>query len=237
MKGRSCKTTRCYNSESVAADQACSAQGQRGAAATAALPFQDASSFRDAVPPLGASPVASQAHLLAAAADTASDTAAVAAAAGGDAAAAAAGDAAAAAAGDTAAAAGDTAAAAAVLGSSTWHDGDGEPGSGVVEAGGAAPEAQLSLEWLRSAPPDVATAFLMSVGGETGVAPKLQLLLLRSLQCLYTCLLHACMHPLLPSLQGLVEFAGHARMFARCPNSTFRCWYVCYAQAIIITHS
>ena len=39
---------------------------------------------------------------------------------------------------------------------------DAEPG-GV--GGGAVPDALLSLEWLRSAPPDVAAAFLMSVEG------------------------------------------------------------------------
>ncbi|KAL3160951.1 hypothetical protein ABBQ38_009343 [Trebouxia sp. C0009 RCD-2024] len=169
--------------------QACPAQGPHGAAAAAALLFRDASTLRDVIPQMGASPVASQAHSLpAAAADTAGDAAATAAAAGDGTAAAAAGDAAAAvagaaAAGDTAAAsdtaataaaaaAGDTPPVAAVLGSSTWPDGDGEPGSGGVEAGSAAPEAQLSLEWLRSAPPDVATAFLMSVEGQAGVAPK-----------------------------------------------------------------
>lgn len=193
----------------MAAGQACPAQGPHGAAAAAALLFRDASTLRDVIPQMGASPVASQAHSLpAAAADTAGDAAATAAAAGDGTAAAAAGDAAAAvagaaAAGDTAAAsdtaataaaaaAGDTPPVAAVLGSSTWPDGDGEPGSGGVEAGSAAPEAQLSLEWLRSAPPDVATAFLMSVEGQAGVAPKVQLLLLHSLPCLDTCLPHAC---------------------------------------------
>lgn len=94
-----------------------------------------------------------------------------------------------------AAAAGDAPAAAAVTaavpGSCTCPDGGGvESGSGVAVAGGVVAEVQLSLEWLRSAPPDVAAAYLMSVEGQL---VSLQLLLVCSLPCLLVCLLHACM--------------------------------------------
>ena len=44
-------------------------------------------------------------------------------------------------------------------------DTDVEPGCGVGDDG-VVREAILSLEWLRSAPPDVAAAFLMSVEGQ-----------------------------------------------------------------------
>ena len=47
-------------------------------------------------------------------------------------------------------------------------DADAEPAGGVD--GSAAPDVVLSLEWLRSAPPDVAAAFLMSVEGNVSSA-------------------------------------------------------------------
>ena len=64
----------------------------------------------------------------------------------------------------SAAAAVDAAAAAALdAAADTDADADAEPASGVD--GGAVPNVPLSLEWLRSALPDVAAAFLMSVEG------------------------------------------------------------------------
>ena len=60
------------------------------------------------------------------------------------------------------------AAAAAAADANAVVDADAEPAGGVD--GSAAPDVLLSLEWLRSAPPDVAAAFLMSVEGNISSA-------------------------------------------------------------------